>query len=157
MDVNEVAAKAREALLADAPEHIRRLGVVLRACVESDEISGLGTYLKEQGIEVDEKRLEEFRDVLIVGRIDLMDLAPAARERLRARTLLKQPPAAMTDEYRSAITAGKQLHCRECRYFVTPPNDGPLGESFVIKDGHKACVEFGTKGADEACFGFLSK
>jgi len=149
MDVEQVAAKAREALLSTAPEHVRRLGGILRGCIESGKHDKLKTFLEEEGLDVDVTLMGEFRDVLIVGRIDLMDLVPAARERLRTRTLANQPQDSMTDEYRAAEAAGKKLHCRDCRYFVVPPRDG-------TDEADKACVEFGTKGIDKACFGFLS-
>lgn len=150
MRADEVAKAAREELLARAPEHIRQLGGILRESIAEDTLEPLTKFLEEHGIEVPEDKIDTFRDVLIVGRVDLADIAPDARERLRARTLLSQPLSAMTLDYRAAALSGQSLHCRDCKFFVTPPNDdGPHAD--------KACVAFGTKGADEACFGFLWK
>lgn len=141
-----VWALARDQQWKNSPEHIQQLGEVLRRSVDQD-VSGLAQFLKTHEIEVAPEHLEEFRDVLIVKRIDLKDLEPAARERLRAQTLSSDDPSQMTLDYIEAAKAGGVPQCRNCRWFVTAPGDG-------TPTGDQPCVNFGTKGADQACFGF---
>lgn len=142
--------QAKEELLARMPGHLRKLGEILRASVGNGDLSTLAAFLDEHGVEIPKGKLDAFRDVLIVGRIDLSDIAPAARKRLRSLTLATQNMEGMTSDYREALVAKQDLHCRDCKYFVTPPyDDGPNAD--------KACVAFGTRGADEACVGFLWK
>lgn len=82
--------------------------------------------------------------------IDLKDLEPDARARLRARTLASDDASQMTDDYRAGLERRSDLRCRDCQWFVQAPNDGDL----TNVDQSKSCVELGTKGADVACFGF---
>lgn len=82
--------------------------------------------------------------------IDLKDLEPDARARLRARTLAGDDASRMTDDYRAGLERGADLRCRDCRWFVQAPNDGDSADV----DQTKSCVALGTKGADAACFGF---
>ena len=139
--------KMREKVLADAPAHIRRLGRILRRSAETDNLVRLRRYLRGHDIKVARKDLPAVRDYLIINRIDLKDLEPAARERLRARTLIKEDPRLMSLDYRKVAQRGEVPSCRDCRWFVTPPEDGE-------QDEEKSCVAMGTKGADQACFGF---
>lgn len=137
----------RQRLEAQTPAHIRQLGKILRRSIAKDTTVKFRRFLKKHGIHIPRRDLEHFRDHLIVNRVDLKDLEPAARERLRARTLAKEDPKNMSVDYRREIAGGQLPHCRDCRWFVVAPNDGePAGD--------KACVEFGTKGADTACYGF---
>lgn len=134
-------------LEAAAPAHIRQLGKILRRSVAKDTLVKLRRFLKKHGIHIMKRDLEHFRDHLIINRVDLKDLEPAARARLRARTLAKEDSRNMSVDYRRAAASGRLPNCRDCRWFVTAPNDGGEGSD-------KACVEFGTKGADTACLGF---
>lgn len=139
-------ARAREEQWENTPEHIKELGGVVRRSVDHD-VAELESFLSKHGIPVDRERLEEFRDLLIVRRVDLKDLEPAARARLRARTLQHDDHRQMTADYVAAVNAGELPRCRDCRWFVTAPQDGsPTGD--------QACTALGTKGSDQACFGF---
>ncbi len=82
--------------------------------------------------------------------IDLKDLEPEARARLRAHTLASEDASCMTDDYRAGLERGRDLRCRDCRWFVKAPTDCDLNDPNAMK----SCVELGTKGADAACFGF---
>jgi len=130
----------------ETPEHLKELGQVLRRSVDHD-VDELAAFLSKHEIQVAAEHLAEFRDVLIVKRIDMKDLEPAARARLRARLLQADDPRHMTADYAAAIQAGEVPRCRSCRWFVTAPGDTTAG-------GDKPCTSFGTKGADQACFGF---
>jgi len=139
-------SRAREEQWKNTPEHIQELGGVVRRSVDQD-VAELEAFLSKHEIPVDRERLEEFRDLLIVKRVDLKDLEPAARARLRARTLQHDDPRQMTADYSSAASAGEVPRCRDCRWFVAAPQDGsPTGD--------KPCTALGTKGSDQACFGF---
>ena len=140
---------ARQRILQEAPEHIQELGPILRRSVESDDLSEFCAFLQEQGMAagIPLEQLGAFRDLLIVQRIDLKDLEPDARVRLRHRTLAQEDSHLMTEDYHSAVKGGQIPHCRDCRWFVTAPKDGE-------DNGDKSCVQMGTKGADQACIGF---
>lgn len=143
----------RRKTLAEAPEHIRRLGKILRRSVESGSLLSLKRFLDRHLDEVP-RPLEAFRDYLIINRIDLKDLEPEARHRLRKRTLATQDRTLATTDYRQAAVQarkrGEQVYCRDCRWFVTAPRDGN-------ERAELSCVQLGTKGADVACVGFTAK
>lgn len=130
----------------DTPDYLKELGDVLRRSVDHDLVE-LTAFLSKHEIQVAVELLPEFRDVLIVKRIDLKDLEPAARARLRTRLLQTDDPSHMTPDYVAATQAGEVPRCRSCRWFVTAPGDATAGAD-------KPCTSFGTKGADQACFGF---
>jgi hypothetical protein len=146
-DLEAQFAAVRQKYLEALPEHLRTLGDILRRTVAENDLAPLAKFLAEQEIEVAADKLEHFRDLLIVRRLDLKDLEPDARQRLRSRVVAIQDSTQMTADYVAAKTAGAVPRCRGCRYFVTPPNDGSV-------DGDKACVSFGTRGGDEACYGY---
>lgn len=148
--LEELLHRSREALVQRAPEHIQRLGGILRKCARNlDSISILRRFLRENEIEISRKHLPMFRDHLIVNRIDLQDLEPAARERLRANMLVNEDPRRMSVDYRRAVTASKTVPtCMGCRWFLTAPDDGD-GEN-----PQKSCAEIGSQVTDAACFGF---
>lgn len=139
-------ARALEQQWNDTPEHLKKLGDVLRRSVGHD-VAELAAFLSQHEITVDAHLLEVFRDVLIVKRIDLKDLEPEARARLRARLLQADDSSQMTPDYLAAVKDGEVPRCRACRWFVTAPGDGSPG-------GDRPCTSYGTKGADQACFGF---
>lgn len=149
-ELEELLVRSREAVLAQAPEHLRELGPILRKSATNDDLSKFRRFLRDHDIQVARRHLPAFRDILIVNRIDLKDIEPAARERLRARTLATEDPRRMSVDYRKAVVGGRVPQCRDCRWFVTPPKDDD-------PDSDKACTEFGTKGVDVACYGFTSK
>jgi hypothetical protein len=137
----------RESMLASAPAHIRALGLILRRSVRTGSLAGLRRFVRKHGIDVPQSMLRSFRDYLITQRIDLKDLEPAAREALREQTLASEDEAIQTEDYRQGVRDGDDLRCRDCRWFVIAPNDDSPASG-------QTCVELGTKGADQACFGF---
>jgi hypothetical protein len=141
--------QAQKELLEQTPEHLLELGNVLRRSIETDDPDELRSYLQEHKIELagGKRELEWFRDLLITQRIDTKDLEPEARARLRNQTLSSENPMSMSSDYRAVASTGQLPCCRDCRWFVTPPNDGE-------ENADKSCVELGTKGADQACHGF---
>lgn len=149
-EYEEMLKKASLSRIEKAPEHLKELGKILRSSVEKGSLAKLRRFLKEHDVIVPRSKLEAFRDYLILNRIDLKDLEPDARARLRERYLSTEDPTLMSRDYREASKSGSVPRCRDCRWFVTPPNDGEEGSD-------KACVEFGTKGADKACYGFTLK
>lgn len=142
------SAKAR--IATQTPAHIRKLGKILRRSVKKDTTVKLRRFLREHNIRIQRSELVAFRDHLIIHRIDMKDLEPAARERIFARAHAKEDPRKMSLDYRAAATSGRIPNCRDCRWFVTAPNDGD-------DNSDKSCVEMGTKGADLACYGFTNK
>lgn len=146
LEIEALMQAARDRVLLEAPEHIRELGPIIRRSIEND-MGELEVFLQKHEIEYESQRLEELRDALIVQRIDLKDLEPAARERLRSRTLATEDPNVTTKDYAAAVASGSVPRCCDCRWFVTAPRDG-------TPDGDKPCVNFGTKGVDIACRGF---
>jgi len=146
-ELEELLDRSRRVLLETAPEHLRELGPILRKSAATESISKFRRFLRDHDIQICRQNLPIFRDLLIISRIDLKDIEPAARERLRARTLAKEDPRMMSVDYKRAAGSGRLPRCRDCRWFVTAPEDGKAG-------GDKPCVQFGTKGVDTACFGF---
>lgn len=142
-------AQAKEQLLEQAPEHILELGEILRQSIETNELDQFRSFLKKHNVDIagGQRELETFRDLLIVRRIDTKDLEPEARARLRSRTLGSEDQRMISADYKAVANTGVIPHCRDCRWFVTPPEDGE-------KDADKSCVALGTKGADQACYGF---
>jgi hypothetical protein len=154
-DFEGVIKSMNEQRLAEAPEHVRQLGLVIRRSVRTKSVMGLRRFLVRHKVLADDdqilmKHLRSFRDYLITQRVDLKDLEPAARSRLRQATLRQQDEDQMTSDYKLTTARGESLFCRNCRWFVAAPNDGD-------GDATKSCVELGTKGADAACFGFKHK
>ena len=140
---------ARAKVLGMAPPHLQALGKILRRSIEHDTLAALKRFLLRHrlwngGIA---RNLGLFRDYLIIGRIDLKDLEPAARARLRSDTLRGQDAEKQTPDYRAGELRGVFMRCRDCKYFVSAPKDGQ-------PNGDKSCVELGTKGADKACYGY---
>lgn len=148
--IAEQLEAARRRQLESLPEDQKALGAILRKSVLDGDLNELAAYLEQHELFVARERLVEFRDYLIVTRIDLKDLEPSARERLRAHTLELENPLLKSPDFRRIEAAGQTPRCRDCQYFVRPPMDGST-------DGDKACTYFGAKGADVACFGFKSK
>lgn len=150
LDAEELSKKIREQYVAALPEHLQRLGEILRETVVAGDLGPFAQFLSEQEIAAPQDQLAVLRDLLIISRLDLKDLEPAARERLRAHTLATEDHAEMSPDYKAAIDAGEMPKCRGCRYFVHAPNDGS-------PDGDKSCVSLGTKGADAACRGYTKQ
>jgi hypothetical protein len=150
MELEELIRNEMMKRLAQAPEPVRRLGKIIRRSVRTGQLHELRRFFYRHGIRVRPEQTARFRDHLILERIDLKDLEPAARARLRTHTLASDDASQMTDDYRLAIQAGDQLYCRSCRWFVTAPQDGS-------ESGSKSCVELGTKGADVACYGYTAR
>jgi len=146
-ELEEILERSKEAVLKSAPEHLRRLGPILRQSAETDSLASLRRFLRDHDIQIPRRHLPAFRDYLIIHRIDLKDIEPAARERLRARTLANDDPRRMSPDYERVIRDGTVPCCRDCRWFVTAPEDGD-------PDSDKPCTQMGTKGADVACYGF---
>ena len=130
------------------PEQLALLGTIVRKTLELDDLEPLRVFLDEHSITVSSENLREFRDLLIIKRIDLRDLEPAARKRLRLMTLAREDDLRLpTGDYRAVLAAGGFPHCKDCRWFIHAPND-------ETPNGDKSCVALGTKGIDLACKGF---
>jgi hypothetical protein len=142
---------AKERILESVPEDIANLGALIRESLVTGDLSEFKAVLEKREMPFDESRLEQLRDLIIVQRFDLKEFEPAARERLRARTLQEEDPSMMTADYGRAIRAGEVPHCRDCQWFVIAPKDG------ATEADNKSCVQLGTKGADQACIGFTLK
>lgn len=147
-DVARLAAQQQ--YLSRLPEDLQGLGVIIRGTLATDDLGPLQEFLEQHEIDIPRTQLAFFRDVLILQRMDLSDVAPAARERLRVHVLVTQDPTQKTTDYRRYEAQGTIPLCRSCKYFTKPPNDGS-------PDGDKACVNFGTRGADAACFGYTEQ
>lgn len=149
-DVETQLMAARQSYAEQLPEHLKLLGELVRESVATGDLFGIWTFLHDQGIDVPNREMVTFRDLLIVKRLDLKDLEPAARERLRAKMLADEDPSLASSDYLDAVHSGANPRCRDCKYFVVAPNDGEPG-------GDQPCVNFGTKGTDAACLGFTKK
>jgi hypothetical protein len=143
-------AEWRQAALAGLPSHLRSLAKLVRRSVATGRLNALDRWCKRRGLVVRRSRLRAFRDYLITRLLELKDLEPAARARLRRDALATEDERQMTDDYRRGVQAGDDLRCRDCRYFVTAPSDGDRTDA----SADKPRVALGTKGADLACFGF---
>ena len=151
--LEEMAKQLEEGVqrvMSQTPKHLRELGKILRRSVKKDTMVKFRRFLKKHNIRIARKDLEAFRDHLIIHRIDLKDLEPEARERIFAMAHAREDSRNMTPDYRAAAERGSVPRCRDCRWFVTPPKDGET-------NGDKSCVEMGTKGADQACYGFTAQ
>lgn len=133
-------------LKVELPEHALELGDLIRRCLSMNDLSEFRDFMLKHEIEIPESSHEAFRDFLIVNRLDLKDLEPDARERLRALTLSNEDSACMTADYKAVVESGRTAYCRSCRWFMSSPEDGD--------NAGKSCVQMGTKGADKACFGY---
>ena len=130
-------------LVASAPEHIRRLGRILRR----GSLFFFKNYLAERGIlhKIPKEMVPLFMDYLIVKRLDLADLAAESRTRLRDAMLEDQPEDCKTEDYvRYVEKATNPPSCKACRWFVQAP-----------AEGEASCVALGSKGADFPCYGFI--
>lgn len=138
---------ATEALQQEAPEHVVKLGAIIRKSVANGSLVKFKRFLGELDIYIPGRDLEAFRDHLIIHRIDLKDLEPVARARIFSRAHSKEDPSNMTSDFRQEMDKGVAPKCRNCRWFIIAPNDSDC-------NGTKSCVEMGTKGTDIACYGF---
>ena len=141
-------------VLDAAPEHVRTLGLIIRKSITTGKLNALWRFCLKHAVDITKGHLPLFRDWLITQRIDLKDLEPEARERLRKHTLRFQDACKMTPDYRAGMLGGKSMHCRDCKYFVRAPNDGDPDLNNPPAD--KSCVALGTKGADVACYGHIT-
>lgn len=143
--------KKHEQLMAELPEEVRRLGNVIRMSLKFGTTRSLERYLRKLGFQVDRNRVEQLRDVLILNRSDLLELAPAARQRLRVVYLRDQPGGAMTEDFAMALHLASGIpergpRCGQCQHFGhAPADEGPEA---------KPCIALGARGTDLACFGF---
>lgn len=144
----ELQAKFQQQLderLKASPEVVRKAAEVIR----NKDLRAFRKFLRRNNIAVPNEHAEAFRDYIITQRIDLKDLEPEARARLRAATLKGQEYDNATEDYLQGKADRIDLRCRDCVWFVKAPNDN-------VGDNHdKSCVALGTKGTDEACFGFI--
>jgi len=141
---------AKEQILGSVPEDIANLGALLKESLVTGDLSDFRAFLEKRDMLFEGIRLEHLRDLIIVQRFDLKEFEPAARRRLRARTLLTDDQSMMTADYRKAVSTGVVPNCRDCQWFVTAPQDSDCNDEL-------SCVALGTKGADQACVGFTFK
>jgi len=136
-----------EEQLRAAPELVRAAAAVIR----ENDLESFKDFLHRNMVAVPDEHAAAFRDYIITRRIDLKDLEPEARVRLRQTTLEANPDDLKdaTGDYLAGKAGGVDLRCRLCGWFVKAPNDGE-GDS-----QDKSCVALGTKGADAACPGFI--
>lgn len=146
-DFDEKISKSAETRLLMTPEQEEALWKVIRRSTETGSLVKLKRFLRDSKIDIAAKDLMSFRDYLIIRTIELKDLEPDARARLRDRLLAIEDPREMTDDYRRATCSGAVPRCRDCRWFMAAPQDSD-------DDGEKSCVEMGTKGTDQACLGY---
>ena len=140
----------REQALKQLPRHVRALSPILRRAVHTHRVRGLQRWCYKHGFDIPRRQLPLFRDCLITQLIDLKDLEPDARARLRYHWLAQQDASVMTDAYLAGSWQGADLRCRDCHWFVTAPEY----DDCTDRNFGKSCVELGTKGVDAACFGF---
>jgi len=147
LDVNDPDVQSKmdglhQQMLAGSPKRVRQLGKILRA----RSVTRMRLFLLRYGLggKIKKHELPLFMDWLITKRIDLKDMEPEARKRLRVHTLENQPEGEKTEDYTVFIeSSGKPLTCKHCSWFVVAP-----------PDEEKSCVEMGTKGIDTPCYGF---
>src|SRR6266542_5141350 len=151
VDLEEQVAKWRRSAVASQPPHVRALGRIVRRSVETERLNALDRWCKRRGLRVPRRQLRPLRDFLVTRLLELKDLEPDARARLRNHRLLRQDEGRMTEDYRQGMAAGEDLRCRGCRYFVTAPHEDDPSDT----SDSQSCVALGTKGADRACFGFV--
>src|SRR5258708_6653863 len=96
VDFEKQVAEWREHALMRLPAHVRALGPILRHAVKTHRLGALERWCRKYGFEIERRRLPIFRDVLITQRLDLKDLEPDARARLRVHRLGDQDEARMT-------------------------------------------------------------
>ena len=128
------------------PEQQEELWKVIRRSTETGSLVKLKRFLRDNHVDIASRDLMNFRDYLILKTIELKDLEPNARGRLRDRFLATENPNEMTADYRRATQTGSVPRCRDCKWFMTAPSDSD--------DEELPCVALGTKGADLACLGF---
>lgn len=150
-DLEQHIARWRHTAEANQPLHLATLSAIVRRSVATGRLGALHRWCNKRGIAISRHQLEVFRDLLITRLFDLRDLEPDARRRLRRRQLAGQDVRQMTADYRRGTARGDDLRCRDCRFFVTAPNDGDGRDA----SGDKSCAALGTKGADAACVGFV--
>ena len=127
-----------------APKAIRRVARVIRR----GNLKKFRRFLRQSNINIPNNQADSFRDYLITQRIDLKDMEPMARARLRMLTIKQDDDQLATGDYLAATSAGVDLRCVDCSWFAMAPNDGD-GEN-----AEKTCIQLGAKGVDEACIGF---
>lgn len=146
-EFDEKISKQAETRLRVTKEQDEQLAKLVRRSTETGSLVKLHRFLEDQEIDMPKRNLMGFRDYLIINRLDMKDLEPAARARLRDKLLAIKDSCEMSDDYRQATCSGSVPRCRDCRWFVTAPDDGE-------ENSDKSCVQMGTKGADVACVGF---
>lgn len=127
-------------------EDLHKLGKILR----KRSVFFFKRFLKKHKIKMPAEHIPLFMDYLITKRIDLKDMEPAARVRLREYMLKNQPKDLKTRDYllyvESELAPSDPVTCKSCRWFIV----APPGE-------HDTCVELGTKGSDRPCYGYVKK
>ena len=150
IDLEDRIKAWREQALKQLPAHVRALSPILRRAVHTHRVRRLQRWCHKHGFDIPRRQLPLFRDFLITQLVDLKDLEPDARARLRHHWLAQQDPSQMTDDYLAGVRSGADLRCRGCRWFVRAPSDDDRADP----TDDKSCVALGTKGVDVACYGF---
>jgi hypothetical protein len=144
-DLEKKLEAIKSQLLVSASKNIQILGKILRR----GSLFFFKQFLKKHKLlhQIPQNTVPLFMDYLIVNRIDLKDMWPESRSRLREATLENQPDTEKTEDYLKYIDdSDDPPTCKHCVWFV----DAPEGEE-------KSCVSMGTKGCDFPCYGFTLK
>ena len=149
-DLDQQIALWQKAALSALPPRLRRLSPLLRRAAKTGRVRKLARWCQRQGLAIPKRSLPLFRDFLITRMLDLRDLEPAARARLRRHHLHQLVDAHATADYRDGVEKGEDLRCRDCRWFVCAPHDGDASDP----SSDQPCAALGAKGADAACPGF---
>jgi hypothetical protein len=149
-NLEQQIASWRQSALAALPPHLRQLSPILRRAVRTGRVRKLARWCQKLGLSIPKRTLPLFRDYLITKMLDLKDLEPGARARLRRHRLRQLHDARPTPDYRLGVEKGEDLRCRDCRWFVCAPRDGDRSDP----GDDQPCAALGAKGIDAACPGF---
>jgi hypothetical protein len=138
----------RNGLTMGSPARYRKLEKVLR----SRSVRKFREFIIKHKMagKISKELTPLFMDYLVTKHVNLQDMEPEARARLRGVMVESQVDEEMTDDYREHVEQSKSpCTCKDCRYFMEAPEDEG--------DDAKHCVAMGAKGIDEACYGFTKK
>jgi hypothetical protein len=145
-DLEKKLQDIQQTVLGQTEKQSAKLGKILRR----RGLFSFKMFLRKHKIKLPKEQVPLFMDYLITKRSDLKDLEPEARRRLRQYKLKDQPEHLKTRDYliyiESELAPTPPLTCKNCRWFMSAP------PGYV-----DSCVELGTKGADDPCYGYTKK